>query len=64
MFTLSLAIFQQYFKHRAILSIFQVMNVTNREQNLQEKIPLNSLTAANLTLSLRLGQFFWYLNDI
>ena len=47
MFTLSLAIFQQYFKHCAILSIFQVVNVTNREQNLQEKIPLNSCTAEN-----------------
>ena len=47
MFTLSLAIFQQYFKHCAILSIFQVVDVTNREQNLQEKMTLNSLTAAN-----------------
>ena len=42
-FTLSLGIFQQYFKHCAILSIFQVVDVTNREQNLLEKINLNSL---------------------
>ena len=42
-----MAIFQQYFKHCAILSIFQVVDVTNCEQNLQEKIPLNFVTAAN-----------------
>ena len=28
MFTLSIAIFQQYFKHSAILSIFQILDVT------------------------------------
>ena len=42
-FTLSLLTFEQYFKFCAILGV-SVVDVTNLEQNFQEKITLNSLT--------------------
>ena len=41
------------------------MDVTNLEQNFQEKITLNSVTHSSANkLSLRLGQYFWSLEDI
>ena len=48
MFTLGVAIFEQYFKYCAFLGMFKLRNLTNLEQNLHEKIMLNSFTAVNI----------------
>ena len=59
MFTLSLLIFEQYFKYCAILGI-SVVDVTNLEQKFQEKITLNSLqyTAVQINFEFKVAAMF------
>ena len=60
-----MVILEQYFKYCAILGV-SVVDVTNLEQNFQEKITLNSLqyTTVQTNFEFKVGAHFWCLEDI